>query len=77
MLRHVENLTTKPMLIGTWADASWAIAFYLKNGYQLVADGAKDRLLRTYWSIPARQTETSVVLADARWMARHGSGVAA
>lgn len=63
LLRHVEGLVDKPILIGTWAAASWAIEFYRRNGYVLVADGDKDRLLRRYWSIPARQIETSVVLA--------------
>lgn len=68
LLRHVEGLAEKPMLIGTWADATWAIDFYRRNGFTLVSDSDKDRLLRTYWSIPARQIETSVVLADGRWM---------
>jgi len=68
LLRHVESLTDKPVLIGTWASASWAIEFYRRNGYTVVPDQVKDRLLQTYWSIPPRQVETSVVLADRRWM---------
>jgi N-acetylglutamate synthase-like GNAT family acetyltransferase len=68
LLRHIERLTPKPVLIGTWADASWAIDFYRRNGYTVVSHADKERLLRTYWSIPARQVETSVVLADRRWM---------
>jgi hypothetical protein len=64
----VEGLTDKPILIGTWASATWAIEFYERNGFTVVPNSDKDRLLRTYWSIPARQIETSVVLADARWM---------
>ena len=68
LLRHVEGLTSKPVLIGTWADASWAIEFYRNNGYRVVPNGYKDSLLRRYWSIPARQVETSVVLANRRWM---------
>jgi GNAT superfamily N-acetyltransferase len=68
LLRHVEGLAGKPILIGTWADASWAIEFYRRNGFTVVPNPHKDRLLRTYWSIPARQIETSVVLADGRWM---------
>ena len=67
LLRHVEGLVDKPVLIGTWAAASWAIEFYRRNGFTMVSDGDKDRLLRKYWSIPARQIETSVVLADRRW----------
>src|SRR5215208_4215087 len=68
LLRHVEGLVDKPILIGTWAAASWAIDFYRRNGFTVVSSGQKDRLLRTYWSIPARQIETSVVLANARWL---------
>jgi len=68
LLRHVEALSGKPVLIGTWADAKWAIDFYVRNGYTVVPAADKERLLRRYWSIPARQIETSVVLADRRWM---------
>src|SRR6266550_5743068 len=66
LLRHVEGLIDKPILIGTWAGASWAIEFYGRNGFTLVPSGDKDRLLQTYWSIPARQIATSVVLAKGR-----------
>lgn len=68
LLRHVESLTPRPILIGTWATAGWAIDFYRRNGYTVVPDREKDQLLRRYWSIPERQIETSVVLADRRWM---------
>lgn len=68
LLHHVEGLTDKPILIGTWADASWAIEFYRRNGFTVVSSSDKDRLLQTYWSIVARQVETSVVLADRRGM---------
>ena len=67
LLRHVEALNEKPVLIGTWADAKWAIDFYVGNGYRVVSHADKERLLRKYWSIPVRQIETSVVLADRRW----------
>lgn len=67
LLRHVQGITAKPVLIGTWADASWAIEFYRRNGFTVVPNTVKDSLLRKYWSIPARQVETSVVLADGRW----------
>lgn len=66
LLRHVRSLTRKPILIGTWADASWAIDFYRRNGFCVVPRAEKDVLLRKYWSIPERQVETSVVLADTR-----------
>ena len=71
LLRHVQGLAGTPFLIGTWADASWAIEFYRRNGFTVVSKSEKDRLLRAYWSIPARQVETSVVLADRRWMSGH------
>jgi GNAT superfamily N-acetyltransferase len=70
LLHHVEALTTKPILIGTWAAATWAIAFYRRNGYAVVTDTEKNALLRRFWSVPERQIETSVVLADRRWVAR-------
>jgi len=72
LLRHVEGLVDKPILIGTWATASWAIDFYRRNGFTLLPTAQKDRLLQTYWSIPPRQIETSVVLADQRWVERAG-----
>lgn len=67
LLNHLAELTTKPILIGTWADATWAIDFYKKHGFKLVSDNDKERLLRKYWSIPTRQIETSVVLASSNW----------
>lgn len=67
LLRHVEALSSKPVLIGTWADATWAVDFYLRNGFTLLLREEKDSLLRNYWSVPDRQMETSVVLADDRW----------
>jgi N-acetylglutamate synthase-like GNAT family acetyltransferase len=68
LLHHVQDLTEKPILIGTWSAASWAVAFYQRNGFTLLPTAEKERLLRKYWSIPARQVETSVVLADKRWI---------
>jgi N-acetylglutamate synthase-like GNAT family acetyltransferase len=68
LLRHVQGLTEKPILIGTWSAASWAVDFYRRNGFTLLPTVEKERLLRTYWSIPERQIETSVVLADRRWI---------
>lgn len=67
LLRHVETLTAKPVLIGTWAAATWAIRFYERNGYTLVPERDKTSLLRRYWSVPDRQIATSVVLGDRRW----------
>src|SRR5689334_6723964 len=51
-----------PLLVGTWAAAEWAIGFYERHGFELVPPEVKDELLKTYWSIPERQIETSVVL---------------
>jgi GNAT superfamily N-acetyltransferase len=67
LLRELETLTAKPVLIGTWSAATWAIRFYEKNGYRVLSRPDTERLLRTYWSIPERQIETSVVLANAKW----------
>jgi GNAT superfamily N-acetyltransferase len=64
LLRHLEELTAKPILIGTWASATWAVDFYNKHGFRLVSFEEKERLLRKYWKIPERQIETSVVLAN-------------
>jgi GNAT superfamily N-acetyltransferase len=61
LLNYLNSLaTTSRLLVGTWADAHWAIAFYQKHGFSLLPD--KDELLKTYWDIPQRQIETSVVL---------------
>ncbi len=67
LLQHLKSVTEKPILIGTWTAASWAVSFYQKNGYMLVSEEEKERLLRRYWSIPERQVETSVVLANQTW----------
>ena len=71
LLSHLRTQTTRPVLIGTWADAVWAIRFYEKHGFRTVSPEEKEHLLRKYWSIPERQIETSVVLADPSWFDRH------
>lgn len=70
LLKHVEATTSKPILVGTWATAAWAIRFYQKNGYRLLSHEDAASLLKKYWNIPARQVETSVVLANSRWKPR-------
>jgi len=61
LLNRLKSLvTTSRLLVGTWADVHWAIAFYQKHGFNLLPD--KDELLKSYWDIPQRQIETSVVL---------------
>jgi GNAT superfamily N-acetyltransferase len=67
LLRHLERLSAKPMLIGTWADALWAIRFYEKHGYGVLGRSETEALLKKYWTIPERQIATSVVLASPRW----------
>ena len=67
LLFHLRSRAARPLLVGTWADAVWAIRFYEKRGFRLVNKETKDRLLSEYWSIPKRQIETSVVLADEKW----------
>lgn len=67
LLSHLRAQTGRPILVGTWADASMAIRFYEKHGFRMVPPEEKDRLLRRYWSIPDRQIETSALLADLNW----------
>jgi GNAT superfamily N-acetyltransferase len=70
LLHEIQALTTLPLLVGTWADARWAVDFYRRNGFTLLAPADACALLRRYWSIPERQIETSVVLADQQWLKR-------
>lgn len=67
LLSELRRKTANPILIGTWADARGAIRFYERHDFQLVPTKEKNRLLKKYWSVPDRQVETSVVLADAKW----------
>jgi GNAT superfamily N-acetyltransferase len=64
LLARLRRQTTRRMLVGTWAAASWAIDFYRRHGFELVSPESKAKLLKTYWTIPDRQIETSVVLAN-------------
>ena len=66
LMSHLHQMPDRPILIGTWADAVWAIRFYEKHGFRLVSTEEKNRLLKKYWRIPERQVETSVVLAEQR-----------
>jgi len=67
LLTHLITLATKPILIGTWADAIWAIDFYKKHGFNLMLPAESERLLKKYWTISPRQIQTSVVLASSDW----------
>jgi len=63
LLAALREQTPGQLLVGTWADAAWAIRFYEKQGFQLLSSTEKDRLLEKYWSISDRQVEASVVLS--------------
>ncbi len=67
LLASLHMQADRPVLIGTWSAAGWAIRFYEKHGFRLVSPEEKDRLLRRYWAVGERQIETSVVLADSSW----------
>jgi GNAT superfamily N-acetyltransferase len=62
LLEHLVSRSTRPLLVGTWAAAAWAIRFYERYGFEQVSVERSAELLREYWSIPERQVETSVVL---------------
>ncbi|HET9983437.1 MAG TPA: GNAT family N-acetyltransferase [Longimicrobiales bacterium] len=64
LIEHLRRRSERPMLVGTWAAATWAIAFYERHGFERVPSERAAALLRKYWSIPERQIETSVVLAN-------------
>ena len=64
LIEHLRRQSTRQMLVGTWAAASWAVEFYRRHGFALVSAQRKEELLRRYWTIPDRQIETSVVLAN-------------
>ena len=68
LLAHLTSTEPRPVLVGTWAAATWAISFYRKHGFKQVSAEEKDHLLKKHWDIPERQVETSVVLADSRWL---------
>jgi GNAT superfamily N-acetyltransferase len=63
LLEHLARSATRRMLVGTWAAAEWAIRFYRAHGFELLPRDEGAALLRSYWTIPERQIETSVVLA--------------
>ncbi len=67
LLAYLMQMTRAPLLIGTWADARWAVDFYEKNGFRLLTREETGQLLRRFWRIPERQIETSVVLASPAW----------
>ena len=64
LLGHLRQLSTRRILVGTWEAADWAVRFYRRHGFELVAPARKTLLLKTYWNVPDRQIEASVVLAN-------------
>lgn len=71
LLLHLRSLARNPLLVGTWAEATWAIRFYEKHGFKFLSSQQKDQMLPKYWKIPQRQIETSVVLASPEWLERN------
>jgi N-acetylglutamate synthase-like GNAT family acetyltransferase len=67
LLQYFMHKANTPILIGTWAAASWAIGFYKKHGFSILETEEKNKLLKKYWSVPTRQIETSIVLASANF----------
>jgi GNAT superfamily N-acetyltransferase len=64
LLEHLRSTSRRRMLVGTWAAATWAIRFYRRHGFELIPDEHKTPLLERYWTVPKRQIEASVVLAN-------------
>lgn len=74
LLQHLRATASRPVLMGAWADATWAIRFYERHGFRTVGPQTKVRLLRRYWTVPQTQIETSVVLADEAWWSSQSTG---
>ena len=64
LVRDLRAMSSRQMLVGTWRAAEWAIRFYQRHGFEMVAPDTKQRLLATYWTVSPRQADVSVVLAD-------------
>jgi N-acetylglutamate synthase-like GNAT family acetyltransferase len=76
LIGHLRKQSTRQMLVGTWAAAEWAIRFYVRHGFEVVSPELKDSLLKNYWTIPERQIETSVVLANPPLCMKDGAAIA-
>jgi len=74
LLGSLRMQTARPLLVGTWAAATWAVRFYEKHGFRRVPADEKDGLLKKYWNISDRQVETSIVLADKKWFEQRIEG---
>lgn len=69
LLTQLRSQTQRPLLVGTWRAATWAVSFYRRHGFRLLDADATRRLLERYWTVPERQMQESVVLAEGRWAA--------
>jgi GNAT superfamily N-acetyltransferase len=72
LIGHLRSLSKRRMLVGTWAAAEWAVSFYQRHGFELVSPERKTALLKSYWTVPDRQIETSVVLANPPMLEERG-----
>src|SRR5262245_32079682 len=75
LLQELIKDAKKPILIGTWKTADWAIRFYEKHDFRLMEEEEKNSILKKYWTIPDRQVEASVVLVDRKYRKSLGSGL--
>jgi len=73
LMQRLKEMSDTPYLVGTWKAALWAIRFYERHGFKALDNDMSQDLLSTYWDIPERQAETSLVLADERWLAARGN----
>jgi GNAT superfamily N-acetyltransferase len=62
LIAELMRRSSRPLLVGTWAAARWAIRFYERNGFVLASPDRAAALLARYWNITERQAATSVVL---------------
>lgn len=67
LLEHLRQQTDRPLLVGTWKAAVWAVRFYENHGFRQLGESQTRALLQKYWTVSDRQIKESVVLADRRW----------
>lgn len=72
LLDHLRGQSDRPILIGTWKAATWAIDFYRKHGFALVDEDAIRPLLQRYWTVPEAQIVNSCVLVEERHLSSFG-----
>lgn len=67
LLTHLLSRASRPVLVGTWTSATWAVRFYEGHGFTATTRAETRRLLHRYWSVPPRQVEASSVLVGPGW----------